>query len=90
MQEQLEVSAALDQWVSIYERMTPADSFHESLNYPEAEALANLLAVAGRHDLAQILIEEWAEGDPEAAEDYAEDLADYIEHCKIKQKEVGA
>lgn len=72
--EMVEMSAALDEWARIYERMYDAESFHASLTYIEAEALADLLAVTGRVDLGRNLLETWAEYDPEEAEEHAEDL----------------
>lgn len=72
--EMMEMSAALDEWARIYERMYDAESFHASLTYIEAEALANLLAVTGRADLGRSLLETWAAYDPEEAEEHAADL----------------
>lgn len=68
----------LYEWERIYSRMYDADTFHASLNYSEAEALAGMLAAVGRYDLARNLIETWAEHDPEMAEEYAEDVAENL------------
>lgn len=66
----LDVDYAIDAWASAYAGMWDmAESFHRSLNYSEAKALANLLVLADRHDLAIKLMEGWAEHDPEMAQE---------------------
>lgn len=89
MLELVQLSDALDGWVSCYEGMTiMAESFHESLNFPEALALADLLAVTGRNDLAASLLASWAEGDPEAAEhDYPNEYQAALERFQADAKE---
>lgn len=77
----LDLDHAIEAWESAYAKMWDmADSFHASLNYSEAEALANLLVLADRHDLAIKLMEGWAEQDPEMAQEptRAADLAAYL------------
>lgn len=52
---------ALTVWAEVYNGMWDmADGFHGSLNWAEMQAQANLLVVAGRADLAAIMIREWA------------------------------
>ena len=73
--EMIAYQQACDEWSRKYEGMVgSADSFHGSLNFSEAEALAELLAVTGRYDLAYNLMQEWGENDEDARLDHGEDL----------------
>lgn len=58
---------AAKKWAEVYAEKWDTASFHESLSYPEAEALADLLHLAGRGDLAADLIGTWANCDPDEA-----------------------
>jgi hypothetical protein len=54
------VDAAAD-WADAYSRMWDmADDFHGSLNLAEIAPLSKMLALAGRPDLAAIMLREWA------------------------------
>lgn len=51
----------LREWAWQYERMWDmADSFHGSLSLAEITPLAQMLILAGRPDLAAIMLREWA------------------------------
>lgn len=68
------MSAELDAckaWADAYEEMWDmADGFHGGLNYGEVIALADVLAAAGRGDLAATLIRGWGIGDPEMVDEH--------------------
>ncbi|MGF2004858.1 hypothetical protein ACQUE4_13380, partial [Lactococcus lactis] len=55
-----------------------ADRFHGALTLSEAVALADVLAAAGRGDLAATLIRGWGIGDPEMVKEYNGDDPHYI------------
>lgn len=74
--------AALAEWARVYARMYDATDFHASLTYIEAEALADLLHVAGEPNLAITLIEEWAENDPEEVEFHDNEISEAIARYK--------
>lgn len=64
-------------WAEAYADMWDmADSFHGSLLLSEAVALADVLAAAGRGDLAATLIRGWGIEDPEAVDDHNENAED--------------
>lgn len=78
----LDTMEALQNWVDRFQGMWDfADSFYGSLNFLEAEALADLLAVAHRPDLAALLMQGWDENDPEN-EEYAEQLHYLLAHYR--------
>ena len=67
----MDIATAAKAWATKYAAMWDcAESFHGSLNLSEAEALADLLAVAGEPNLAVILVQEWAAEDPEMATEH--------------------
>lgn len=70
----------LAEWSRVYEMMYDADTFHASLNFSEALALADLLIADDRDDLAHNLMQQWAEHDPEMAKAYARELSEWFLH----------
>ncbi|KZE41389.1 hypothetical protein [Microbacterium sp. T32] len=69
--------SACHAWAHSYEHMWDmADRFHGALTLSEAVALADVLAAAGRGDLAASLIRGWGIGDPEMVEDHNDNQDD--------------
>lgn len=57
----IDLEHTASEWAQVYEQMWDmAESFHGSLALQEIAPLADLLTLAGRPDLAAIMLREWA------------------------------
>lgn len=78
---------AINAWVEQYVNMAGSE-IEGTLQFSEAKALAGLFVAVGRYDLADLLMETWANLDEELAAEHENELdklrAEYAEHLPPK------